>query len=742
MDGGIRAFQVWRRSCCILALGAGLAWGQGLPGETEEARIQREFEAFQNVKVKIASRVEQGLREAPAVVSILRKEEIRLRGWQRLSEALEQIPGFATRWQAGGDQGLVVRGMFAQDGVLVMLDGIALNDPLNGNIAFHDLPLEGVERIEVARGPGSALYGGFAFLAVINIITAPAPALLRESRVEAGGGDRRSSLGHGSFESPLGPIQLKIHGGVHRIRDRRVTVPDDLLTSLMRRTTVGDRAYDRYGVIARDSNERYLQSRQWQVGGHLSVSEGPFAGLFLDGMYIQKISEPVLSRLYALVDQGLLERRDDLSLLGLSWPFHLSGAIRLTPRIYGTSIYSRSAGQITRPYGWDDDEDFDGITERWPAGRVEARAYRFHTLGSEVVADLALLESHTLSAGLVFERTWLDRTQYHTNASRLSSGIEVSFNNNQVVDAQAFDPKQNRQDSWLLTGRDGPRIRQDIDRRLWSAFVQDIWNLRPGLAATLGLRFDRFTRFGSALSPRAVLVWNINGKAYLKGLYGKAFKPPTFLALHDGTVTLKNERQVYGNPSLGISTLHTEELIFGYQASPAVLFQANLFSTRTHGEVVFNGNLEEYRNEASRDSRGAELEVRASWPTLQSHFSYAFSRAERGEGTGAPLYPRQQINLGASYRNLFSRIDLGGTLVWRSAFRREARDARKPLSASTLLQAQVGIRLSRRLLLNLRGTNLLDQDWRSPVDRSLGDVLPGDIPREGRYLEARMIVKF
>lgn len=736
---GGRGLGAWALGC--LLLGPLPLAAQGMPDQDEEV-ILKLFRAFQNTKVRIASRVDQRLRDAPAVVSIVRQEELRLHGWRRLSDVLEQIPGFATRVQAGGDQGLAVRGMFAPDGVLVMVDGTSINDPLTGNVSFYDFPLEGVERIEIARGPGSALYGGYAFLAVINLITTPPEGFARTLPLEASGGLRHAFDASGQFAAPFPWADLKVFAGVHGEHHPTVTLRDDLITALIRRTTVGDRATDRYHVIATDTGQRDFRARQGDAGAHLKVLRGPLEGLALDALYAQKRTRPFLSRLYALVEPGALERRDDLLKVGASKPWEVARDIQVTTRVYGTTIYGRSAGQITRPYGWDDDEDFDGVTERWPGGRVEARSYLFHTLGAEVSADIAAFPAHALNAGLVFERTWLARTQYLTNSSRLSSGVEVSFNDGRVVDAQVEDPKQHRQDSWILTGRDGKRILQDVRRNLGALYLQDLWTLTPQVSATLGLRFDHFSGFGSAVSPRAAMVWSLGDRTYVKALFGQAFKPPTFLALYDGTVTLKNERQVYGNPALKIATIRTGELAFGHQLTPALLVQVNAFLTRTRDEVVFNAQAEAYRNEASRRTRGAELELQGVWDARRVSLAYAFNDARQGQGSGAPLYPRHQVNLGGELSNVLGRVDLGATLTWRSAHLREAGDPRPALGPSALLQARLGVRLTPWAVLTAGGTNLLNQSWRSPVDGTLAAVLPGDLPRQGRYLEAGLQVRF
>jgi len=52
-----------------------------------------------------------------------------------------------------------------------MMDGVPLNDAVEGDFAYYDMPIDNIERIEIIRGPGSALYGGYALSSVLNIIT-------------------------------------------------------------------------------------------------------------------------------------------------------------------------------------------------------------------------------------------------------------------------------------------------------------------------------------------------------------------------------------------------------------------------------------------------------------------------------------------------------------------------------------------------------------------------------------------
>lgn len=125
--------------------------------------------------VVTASRREQLTRDAPVSVSVLRAQELQARNTVALDDALRYVPGV----QLAGEQ-VSVRGSSGfsfntGSRVLLLLDGLPFLGPDRESIPFHALPLAQVERVEVLKGPASALYGGGALGGVINVITEDAP---------------------------------------------------------------------------------------------------------------------------------------------------------------------------------------------------------------------------------------------------------------------------------------------------------------------------------------------------------------------------------------------------------------------------------------------------------------------------------------------------------------------------------------------------------------------------------------
>lgn len=152
-------------SVLVLAMLSPVLWAQ-------EA-AEEDLEAFLKAQLAIASKIGTTAREAPGVVSLITREEIEATGARDLMDVLRLVPGFELGVDVQGVIGPAVRGNWAHEGkVLLLIDGVEMNEPLFSTIQLgNHFPVAHIERIEIIRGPGSVIYGGFAELAVINIIT-------------------------------------------------------------------------------------------------------------------------------------------------------------------------------------------------------------------------------------------------------------------------------------------------------------------------------------------------------------------------------------------------------------------------------------------------------------------------------------------------------------------------------------------------------------------------------------------
>ncbi|MDT8421786.1 MAG: TonB-dependent receptor plug domain-containing protein [Desulfuromonadales bacterium] len=119
--------------------------------------------------VTVASRSPESPATAPAIVTVIDREEIAQRGYRTLAELLADQPGF---FIAAGGRGSVpyLRGL--RDAVLFLYDGVPLATDVTKSFAPLDreLNLAAVDRVEIVRGPGSVLWGPDAFAGVVNIV--------------------------------------------------------------------------------------------------------------------------------------------------------------------------------------------------------------------------------------------------------------------------------------------------------------------------------------------------------------------------------------------------------------------------------------------------------------------------------------------------------------------------------------------------------------------------------------------
>lgn len=139
--------------------------------------LAQQSETLNNMVVT-ASGFEQQVKDAPASISVLSREQLERGHYQNITDALRDVPGVTVTGGGGGDNGhdISIRGMPAQY-TLVLVDGrpqSSRESRPNGSAGFEQdwlPPLQAIERIEIVRGPMSTLYGSDAIGGVINVIT-------------------------------------------------------------------------------------------------------------------------------------------------------------------------------------------------------------------------------------------------------------------------------------------------------------------------------------------------------------------------------------------------------------------------------------------------------------------------------------------------------------------------------------------------------------------------------------------
>ncbi|MFC2140368.1 TonB-dependent receptor plug domain-containing protein [Candidatus Auribacterota bacterium] len=132
------------------------------------------LQAELNVEVYSASKTKKKISEAPSIITVITAKEIEKMGARTLSDILKIMPGIQILNRRNGSDMVWIRGVTTgyNSKVLLLVDGVPYREVVYSQWSpDENIALNNVERIEIIRGPGSALYGGNAYAGVISIFT-------------------------------------------------------------------------------------------------------------------------------------------------------------------------------------------------------------------------------------------------------------------------------------------------------------------------------------------------------------------------------------------------------------------------------------------------------------------------------------------------------------------------------------------------------------------------------------------
>jgi iron complex outermembrane receptor protein len=343
-----------------------------LPGYTEEVSTQADQSLIPELElikeeesVSIASRYEQPISEAPSDVYVITDEDIRHSGATDLPTVLRRVPGIEVMQTTGAEFNVSTRGdnQLIANKLLVLVDGRSIFVDAHAHIYWKAIPvtLPEIKRIEVLKGPASAVYGFNAFDGVINIIT-KSPQEMKGTTLQFGGGE-------------LGTISsAAIHAGTVGKFGYRLSVGRDQNQQWRNRDSLAFRSH-KFNV----QTEYALSSEsKLSVSGGLVDSnrfDGPFTGTTATA------STPALGYAHAVYERPNLFVRafwnswDDTVLL-LPNPI-LGGFLQVTDRNFNQNVkYRANTYNIETQYALE-----LGAVHRW----IYGINYRLNTLSGDIV---------------------------------------------------------------------------------------------------------------------------------------------------------------------------------------------------------------------------------------------------------------------------------------------------------------------------------------------------------------------
>ena len=187
--------------------------------------------SYGDTLVVTGSRAPEALRTAPVAVTVLRSAELETTAATNYSDLLRSVPGANVIELSTRDVQIVTRGATGRNArsTLALLDGRSIYQDYFGMVLWDLLPvgLDEVKQVEVARGPGSAIWGANALTGAINIIT-KSPREMLGTRATVGIGERDTREAAISHAAQSGRVAYRLSGSYYTQArwDRPPTTPD------------------------------------------------------------------------------------------------------------------------------------------------------------------------------------------------------------------------------------------------------------------------------------------------------------------------------------------------------------------------------------------------------------------------------------------------------------------------------------------------------------------------------------
>lgn len=178
---------------------------------TDNKLFELPLEELLNVTVTVASHLQDDVRTAPSAVTVFNRDDLDRLGVRWLDELAPYVPGMRAQRTVGtglSQWAYEFRGVPNVPGTnaLLLIDGRRQNSPFSGNIValYRRINLDAYARVEIIRGPGSALYGSNAMTGVINLVSR------KDREFEIAGGGFGARYGSINEHAESGDVQLSL----------------------------------------------------------------------------------------------------------------------------------------------------------------------------------------------------------------------------------------------------------------------------------------------------------------------------------------------------------------------------------------------------------------------------------------------------------------------------------------------------------------------------------------------------
>ncbi len=624
--------------------------------------------------ISIATGSSQPVNRAPSVATVITSRDIEAMGAADLDQALESVPGLhVSKSHVGSKPIYSFRGIhtFQNSQVLMLVNGIPITNVFQGDRSqvWGGMPLENVARIEVIRGPGSALYGADAFSGVINVITKTAADINgTEYGARVGSFNSRDAwLQHGG---KLGGLDAAFYLGAGNSDGHKGIIQPDAINAS------GPVSEERKSLDARaDLSYAAWRFRAAYQQRKIGVSTG-LAGVLDPNA---RTSE---NRMY--LDMGY-EKANWVP----NWD--VSGVV---------GYYDIKQKQADPAY------------TLFPAGIIPG-------FPNGMIGNPGHSERHAHASISAFY------TGFDLHRIRIGTGLRQS-NMYEFLETKNFDanfaPLPGLTDA---TGNPALVSMLPHKRHLSYVFAQDEWNFAKDWTLTAGIRHDRYSDFGSTTNPRLALVWDASYNVVVKAMHGGAFRAPTFAEQY----AINNPVQT-GSPDIKPETITTDELAFSWQPVDRLKTNLNFFQYRMHNIIQLVAT--KMQNAGNQNGHGMELDATLE-VTRNVHLTGNFTLQDsydQATGKDAGMAPHRRLFARADWR--FAPLwQFGTTLNHLEDRMREPGDTRAKIPDYTTVDLTLRReKFAGGWDARAAVTNLFNRDAWEPTFSSAR--IPSDLPLAGR----------
>jgi outer membrane receptor protein involved in Fe transport len=497
----------------------------------EQEAVEEELD--ESLIVRTAAKRVVTVQESAAIVTVVTRDQILVRGYRTLADVLDDIPAFEAYRPNTGNRGFFLEHMARGNArtILVLWNGVPINTPETNERALReDLPLAVIDRIEILSGPGGVMWGANAFLGIVSLTTRRGDDLDGRAEVEM-----LSGTGGGSQAT---------YGASASVAE----------------------AF-RGGDVAVFANLTYYSSRDAALDQLYDTSFGPFLPPHADGafQFLESSGPTVNDRDHYLpltlaIDVGrlrldvfypiLFERRFELSPQALRVDHYIhpvSGFHDGTTNNFRNTVALASA---TVELSVDDDTeltgrayytafDDEGVVTISPAGHLnptEALLTEARYAGKSSV-----LRDGAVRAGVTVDAARAGRT-HHVVAG--VDGYVETLRDRLSRTLGGFTTAAVQEELHIsLSGR----------RFVLAAFANDQWRLARRLQLTGGVRGQVAPgSYDPLLLGSAALLWSPRDDVYCKLNVAQGFRPPALriVLTNSDPRSLASYPHIEGNPDL------------------------------------------------------------------------------------------------------------------------------------------------------------------------------------------------